>query len=145
MLVLPNFICRLNTFPIKISVCYFMSINKQILKVTWRGGQRPRVGPRPLKENTAGGVITHSNEDRLVQGKNRQTNQWNKTESPGTDPRKHSQSTGLGQRSKATQHSKDSLFNKWCWNHWTPLHQQKTNVDTDFTSVTGMNSIASQT
>ena len=92
-------ICILNTFPIKISVCYFMSINKQILKFTWRGGQRPRMGHRTLKETKAGGVITqlqdllkcYSSEDRAVQGKNRQTDQWNKTESPETDPHKHTQ------------------------------------------------------
>ena len=99
MLVLPNLICRLNTFPIKISVCYFMSINKQILKFTWRGGQRPRMGHRTLKETKAGGVITqlqdllkcYSSEDRAVRGKNRQTDQWNRTESPETDPHKHTQ------------------------------------------------------
>ena len=97
MLVLPNLICRLNTFPIKISVCYFMSINKQILKFTWRGGQRPRMSHRTLKETKAG-VITqlqdllkcYNSEDRVVQGKNRQTDQWNKTESPETNPHKHS-------------------------------------------------------
>jgi hypothetical protein len=76
-----------------------MSINKQILKFTWRGGQRPRMGHRTLKETKAGGVITqlqdllkcYSSEDRAVQGKNRQTDQWNKTESPETDPHKHTQ------------------------------------------------------
>ena len=80
MLVLPNLICRLNTFPIKIPVHYFMSINKQILKFTWRGGQRPSTGPRALKENT--GVSTrlqhllkcYSSGDRVVQGKNKQIN-----------------------------------------------------------------------
>ena len=98
MLVLPNLICRLNTFPVKISVCYFMSINKQILKFTWRGGQRPRMSHRTLKETKAG-VITqlqdllkcYSSEDRVVQGKNRQTDQWNKTESPETNPHNHTQ------------------------------------------------------
>ena len=57
-----------------------MSINKQILKFTWRGGQRPSTGPRALKENS--GVSTrlqhllkcYSSGDRVVQGKNKQIN-----------------------------------------------------------------------
>ena len=41
--------------------------------------------------------------------------QWNKTESP--DPHLHSQLI-FDREGKNLQCTKDSLFNKWCWENW---------------------------
>lgn len=56
-------------------------------------------------------------------------------ESPEIDPHKYSQLILGKKKAKAIQWSKESLFNKWCWNN-----MQKLNPDRDLTSFRKTNS-----
>lgn len=118
-----------------------MDINKLFLKFMWGGIKANTI----LKEkNKVGGLTVNwlpdfeTFQDSVVLMKEEKIDQRKRTESSETDPHKHSQLI-FDQKVKATQWSKDSLFNKRYWNKWTSTCK-KMNLNRDLIPFTKINS-----
>ena len=124
MTILPKAISRFNAISIKLPVAFFTELEqKKNLKICMETQKTPNsqssleeLGIRlpDFRQYYKATVI----KTIWYWHKNKNTDQWNRIESPEINPCTYGQLT-YDKGGKDIKWRKDSLFNKWCWDNWT--------------------------
>ena len=102
---------------------FFTELEQIILKFIWNH-KRPRIGSEEKDQSRRHNLPrlqtipqSSSNQNTMVLAQ-KQTDQWNQTETPEINPHASSQLI-FNKGGKNIQWEKDSLFSKYCWKSWT--------------------------
>ena len=128
MTILPNAICRFNVILIKLPWNSHRTITKKFHNSYGNTNTRLQIAREVSRKRNGAGGITLPDYRLYYKAtviktvwywhKNRNTDQWNKIESPEINPCTYGHFK-IDKGGKNIQRDKDNAFNKWCWKNWT--------------------------
>ena len=129
MTILPNAIYRFNAIPIKLPMAFFTELEQKNFTIHMETQKTLNSQSSLEKEEWSWRnppswlqiiLQSHSHQDSMVWHKNRNVDQWNKTENPEMNPCTYGYLIfDKGGKNRRYTRGKDSLFNKWWWESWT--------------------------
>ena len=132
MTILPKAIYRFIVIPIKLLMAFFMELEQKIFTIHMETEKTLNSESSLEKEKWSWRnqpswlqiiLQSYSHQNLWYWHKNRNIDQWNKIESPEINPCTFGYLI-FDKGGKNIQWGKDSLFYKWCWEHWTATRKR---------------------